>query len=259
MKTGYLRARGQLQSFLTEIGRFTKTSGFHYYVTLDPPEIGHHGSYWSVSPTGDGGFDVGGVLIYEDRVIDKRGNIYQGIDGLSAREIYQEIINAIIKYSVATFMQEEHASDGAYGVKLNFLLKPKPIQEAQGKKMLETCHIEVLNFLEALNDVEKIKVILDPPRVFDTEYDIWELQPWPDCRKCGCVWLNREIAICQTNVYRHTLINRFDGIRCGDNVFIAKDIFDAILSAIARYALKVFDVDLAKLDNEITVDMSSTG
>jgi len=47
-KIKIVEAKGELQSLLDELGRFTKTSGFHYQVDGSNYIIKHHGGKWLV-------------------------------------------------------------------------------------------------------------------------------------------------------------------------------------------------------------------
>jgi hypothetical protein len=51
-----LEVRGELQSLVDELGRFTKTSGFHYVVNEDNYTIRHHGNKWVIKFNYSSGF-----------------------------------------------------------------------------------------------------------------------------------------------------------------------------------------------------------
>jgi hypothetical protein len=51
-----VEAYGELQSLSDELGRFTKTSGFHYVVNEDNYTIRHHGNKWVIKFNYSSGF-----------------------------------------------------------------------------------------------------------------------------------------------------------------------------------------------------------
>jgi hypothetical protein len=117
-----LRVSGDLHSFVEEIGRFTRAYGFHYTVSLDPPEIRHHMGRWVVRPG-----PYMGVFVVETRdgarlyvgpfrlhLGDLSGAGYEEVELPSGRrvpamKIHAEILGAVAKYAVARFMQLERA------------------------------------------------------------------------------------------------------------------------------------------------------
>jgi hypothetical protein len=117
-----LRVSGDLHSFVEEVGRFSRAFGFHYDVSLDPPEIRHHAGRWVVRPG-----PYKGVFVVETRdgaklyvapfrlyLGDLSGAGYEAVelpDGrrVPAMKIHAEIQGAVAKYAVAKFLQIDRA------------------------------------------------------------------------------------------------------------------------------------------------------
>jgi hypothetical protein len=124
--TEVLRVEKGLHSFITEIGRFTKTFGFHYEVTLHPPCIKHHSGRWVVRPapawrdaflveTREGQQ----LIITPDFFIVPSPEGYRyyefietptsGGRRLHPLEVFASILEAVAKYVAALFLQRRRA------------------------------------------------------------------------------------------------------------------------------------------------------
>ena len=110
--------KGSLHSFVSEIGRFTKTSGFHYTVSSDG-KIVHHNGKWEVSYNslfnyilvkGDDGQEM---KIYPNYffVNGQGADVIEAPSGAvyTAAEIWQYVVEAVAKYAVAQFFGVEYA------------------------------------------------------------------------------------------------------------------------------------------------------
>jgi hypothetical protein len=129
-KMRVLKVYHELHSMVIELGRFTKTSGFHYDVILQPdqkPQIVHHSHSWKIEP----GFVPGTFMVYtfnmpilkitpkyihyypdydpNDLFWDTKYEEYDALDTsqkfLTAKQLHDLIINSVAKYAIARFLQ----------------------------------------------------------------------------------------------------------------------------------------------------------
>jgi hypothetical protein len=260
----YLFVDGSLHSFADEIGRFTKTSGFHYDVYLHPPRIVHHYRYWEVRPWGDGSFVVNNaVWIYKDHVEDKRGRRYAGLKVpfgavFSAEELHDSIVEAALKYALAKFLCI--SADGEkLTVRISFKMhaedkyavEPVPYQE--GLKLLkEFERPEQYYFLREIGTLVKrdsklrlnYVVTLHPPRIFSREDPLWGWELKPSRFSCIPV-LDQRYGFGPQHVIDEKTGEWYDGISTStlfeQKLYIpASSVYSAIVEAIAKYVLVKF-------------------
>jgi hypothetical protein len=267
----YLRVKGQLHSFVSELGRFSKTSGWHYFVDLSSahaPEVIHHNSYWAVTPYKNGAFSVGDILIYPDHVqVYGKKYRYAGLDipsigKVSAKKLYNEIVNAIAKYVVGTFLQKNHADGSFYLIDLNFKLVPKMVKDENKLKLIT--EDEALRSL--INDINNgnMYVRLDTkhaPMIKNKGFtQTWKIEP--DSIR-GFFAINDDYILAYDVISKYNLAfeNHYHGIALCDNgkyYISAKDLNEAILSAIVKYSLERFGVDTTRL-SKLAISFESTG
>jgi hypothetical protein len=109
--------KGSLHSFVWEIGRFTKTSGFHYSILHN--KIVHHNGKWEVSynPLFNyilvKGEDGQQMKIYRNHffINGQSADIVETPGGAvyTAAEIWAFVMEAVAKYAVAQFFGVEYA------------------------------------------------------------------------------------------------------------------------------------------------------
>ena len=262
----YLFVDGGLHSFAAEIGRFTKTSGFHYDVYLHPPRIVHHNKYWEVKPYLPGWFVVNGTIYISKKCVeDEKGRTYAGLRVpfnavYTAEELYDRIIEAALKYVLARFLSI--SADGEkLTLRVSFKLydegkpavEPAPIRE--GLKLLrgleELRHYE---FLEEIGTVMKTRhdlrtrlrfkyvVTLHPLRVYSYEKPLWgwEIKP-----RRGLFVLNERYTFGPQHVIDEKTNEWYDGIATSSlydqKLYLpASSIYSAIVEAVAKYTLVKF-------------------
>jgi hypothetical protein len=265
----YLFVDGGLHSFAEEIGRFTKTSGFHYRVYLHPPRIVHHLGSWRVEPWGDGSFVVNNaVWIYKDHVEDKRGRRYEGLRvpfnaTYAAEELYDEIVNAILKYALACFLGSSRADHEVITVRISFSkkpLEPVPIGSTAQLKLLRGLgEPRYYHFLQEIGVPKKYVVTLHPPRIFSREDPSWGWEVKP-C--CGLFVLNERYTFGPRHVIDEKTNEWYDGIRLvtEDVYYPASSVYERVLEAVAKYALVRFLGRQAKEfdGKEVVISFEST-
>jgi len=266
MKGQYLFLKGEFHSFVDEIGRFTKTSGFHYDVYLHPPRIVHHRGYWEVKPSYMPGVFVVNDAIHISRkyVEDEKGR-YDGIkvpgDVYKAKELYDKIIEAVLKYVLARFFFIS-AGSGKWTIRVSFKegmqISTAPMKE--GLRLLNCCN----DFLE---DIAKNKyvVTLHPPRIFSSKDPLWGwiIQPHEFYRS---LVLDRKYVLYSEWIERISeqgTNERYDGFHSflyNEMYYPASAVYDAVISAIARYALRRFlGIKRSRsLELNVTVSFAST-
>jgi hypothetical protein len=263
----YLFADGPIHSFVDEIGRFTKTSGFHYRVYLHPPRIVHHNRYWEVRPWGDGSFVVNdSVWIYKDHIEDERCRRYEGLrvpfdTVYTAEKLYDSIVSAVLKYALAQFLGVTRADREVVTVRITIKgkpLEPVPIDSSALKLLRGLDEPRHYYFLQDIGVLGKYAVTLHPPRVYSREDPLWgwEVKPWR-----GFFVVNERLTFAP----RHVINERnewYDGVRLvtEDVYYPASAVYTAVLEAVARYALVRFLGKHAREyeEKEIAVSFEST-
>ena len=114
---GCLLLKGSLHSFITEIARFTKTSGFHYAVSNN--KILHHNGKWEVSYNSFfnyvlvKGNDGQEMQVYPKcfYVNGKLCEVLKTPEGASyhPEEVWTLVLEAVAKYAVAQFFCLQYA------------------------------------------------------------------------------------------------------------------------------------------------------
>jgi len=108
---------GSLHSFIYEIGRFSKTSGFHY--SVDGGKIKHHGGKWEATYNHLFNYILilgndGQVMeVYPNGVV-VNGHAAEAVETpeghvFTAPQIWSRVVEAIAKYAVASFFGVEYA------------------------------------------------------------------------------------------------------------------------------------------------------
>jgi hypothetical protein len=281
----YLFVKGGLHSFVDEIGRFSKTSGFHYKVLLHPPRIVHHSLYWRVEPWGDGSFVVNdSVWIHKDYIEDEKCRRYEGLRVpfnavYTAEELYNRIIEAALKYALAKFLRI--SADGEKLVlrvsfrKLYaedaFAIEPVPITE--GLRLLkEFEEPRQYYFLREIGTLVKrdsklafnYVVTLHPPRIYSYEDPLWGWEVKPSKLYYTLV-LDERYGFGQRYIVDEKTNEWYDGISTPSlyeqKLYIpATAVYDAIIEAVAKYVLAKFLGRQAKEyeGKEITISFEST-
>ncbi|MCC6005775.1 MAG: hypothetical protein LM590_15655 [Thermofilum sp.] len=276
----YLFVDGGLHSFVDEIGRFTKTSGFHYDVYLHPPRIVHHHKYWEVKPWGDGSFLVNeAIWIYRDRVEDERGRRYEGLRCpfnaiYTAEELYNRIIEAALKYALARFLRIS-----ANGEKLTlrisfklyaedaFAIEPTPIaQELKLLREFDDSFLREIGTLVKRDSKLRLNyvVTLHPPRIHSYNDPLWGWEVKPS-RLYYTLVLGERYGIGERYIIDEKTNEWFDGVATStlyeQKLYLpASAIYNAIIEAIAKYVLVKFLGRQAKEyeGKEMTISFEST-
>jgi hypothetical protein len=281
----YLFVDAGLHSFADEIGRFTKTSGFHYDVYLHPPRIVHHRRYWEVKPWGDGSFVVNdSVWIHKDYIEDEKCRRYEGLRVpfnavYTAEELYNRIIEAALKYALAKFLCIS-ADDEKIVLRISFrklyaddryAIEPAPITE--GLKLLrELERPEQYYFLKEIGTLVKrdsklalsYVVTLHPPRIYSYSDPLWGWEVKPSKWSCIPI-LDGRYGFGPRHIIDEKTNEWYDGISTPSlfeqKLYIpASAVYDAIVEAIAKYVLAKFLGRQAKEyeGKEITISFEST-
>jgi hypothetical protein len=263
----YLKVRGMLHSFAFELGRLTK-SGWHYYVDLSSqyaPSIVHHGKYWVVTPFKRGAFSVSEIIIFNDHIeIYGKGERYDGlfapsIGKVSAKKLYNEILKAIVKYTIGAFLQKRHADGSFYIIDLNYKLVPKRIKQDDKLKLID----DDKSLLAVIDDIvnSNIYVRLDSkhtPMLKNKGFtETWKILPYTK----QFFLINDKYILAYDIISKYNLMfeNHYHGIKlCNDYYISAKDLYEAILSSLARYSLQRFGVDTTKF-SKLELSFQSTG
>jgi hypothetical protein len=245
---GYLFVDGGLHSFVNEVGRFTKTSGFHYSVYLHPPRIVHHRLYWTVKPWGDGSFVVNdSVWIHRDFVEDEKGRTYAGLRVpfnavYTAEELYDRIIEAALKYALAQFLGVSKPDSEVIRISFDVKpLEPVPISTAQLKLLRGLDEPRDYHFLQEIGVPKKYVVTLHPPRIYSYEEPLWGWEVKPHYLYRSPV-LNERYVLCPRQILDLKNNEWYDGIRLvtEDVYYPASAIYTAVLEAVAKYTLAKF-------------------
>jgi hypothetical protein len=278
-RTRYLFVNGSYHSFVDEVGRFTKTSGFHYDVYLHPPRIVHHYKYWEVRPWGDGSFVVNNrVWIYSDHIEDEKGRTYAGLrvpfDAVyTAEELYNRTIEAALKYALARFLYIGADSE-ELTVRISFkpyvedalAVEPVPLV-SQGLKLLE--EFEGYSFLREIGTFAKrgskphfnYVVTLHPPRIYSYNDPLWGWEVKPS-RLYYSLTLDERYEFLERFIIDRKTNKWYNGIAISEQkLYIpASSIYNAIIEAIAKYVLVKFLGKRAKEfdGKEITISFRST-
>jgi hypothetical protein len=256
----YLKVR--YESFAMELGRFTKTSGWHYYIDLREPVIVHHQNKWSVVPY-KGGFRIGDIIVRED-YIESKNQHFGGLDipyygFMSSRKLYNEILKAIVKYALGVFLQKEYADGSFISVDLSYKLVPR---RKQGEKLKLITDDEL--FLNLIDDISNgnIFIKLDPqhtPLVKNGEFiEKWKIEPYDAVR--GYFLINNRYILAYDLIFENDFLyehERHGVALCDAYYFSAKDIREALLSTIAKYVLARFGVDTTKI-SKLSISFEST-
>jgi hypothetical protein len=266
----YLFVDAGLHSFADEIGRFTKTSGFHYDVYLHPPRIVHHSLYWRVEPWGDGSFVVNdSVWIHKDYIEDEKCRRYEGLripfnTVYTAEELYNRIIEAALKYALAQFLGVSRADREVVTVRISFdgkPLEPVPIDNSAPLKLLrgldEPRHY---HFLQEVGVLKKYAVTLHPPRIFSRENPNWGWEVKPSL---GLFVLNERYTFGPRHIIDERDKEWYDGVRLvtEDVYYPASTVYTAVLEAVAKYTLAKFLGRQAAKEfegKELTISFEST-
>jgi hypothetical protein len=283
----YLFVDGGLHSFIDEIGRFTKTSGFHYDVYLHPPRIVHHRNYWEVKPYSPGWFIINDtILVSRECVEDEKGRTYAGLRVpfnamYTAEELYDRIIEAALKYALAKFLRIS-ANGEKMTLRISFKLyaedayaiEPAPItQELTQKKLLRDFDDTFLREIGTLVKRDsKLRlnyvVTLHPPRICAYDDPLWGWEVKPSPLHYTLVLVGRYVG--QYEIEERFIIDRktkewFDGVATSalykQKLYLpASSIYSAIVEAIAKYVLVKFLGRQAKEfeGKEITISFKST-
>jgi hypothetical protein len=261
----YLKVDSEFQSLVFELGRFTRTFGWHYYLDLREPAIIHHDFHWKVIPYRNGAFAIGDVVIHED-YIEVYGKNYR-YDGLfipflgriSVRTLYREIIDAIAKYAVGAFLRKQHADGDIITVDLHNKIVPKRIKDGEKLKLAEDDNLVTL-----INDLNEFNIFvkLDDkhlPLLKNGEYsEKWSIKPSNFVREHFIINNKYILAYYTLHLGDFLYENERHGIKLCDNFYVsAKNLYDAILSAIVKYALERFRVDTTKI-SKLTINFEST-
>jgi hypothetical protein len=261
----YLRVNGQIHSLLFELGRFTRTLGWHYYIDLRVPAIVHHKNSWSITPYRNGAFAIGDIFVHEDYIeVYGKNYRYDGLfnpffGGISARTLYREIIDAIAKYAVGAFLNKEYADGDIITVDLHNKIVPKRIKDDEKLKLAEDDNLVTL-----INDLNEFNIFvkLDDkhlPLLKNGEYsDKWRIVPCDFVREYFII--NNKYILAYDTLYLGDFLyeNERHGIKLCNNFYVsAKNLYDAILSTIVKYALERFRVDTTKI-SKLTINFEST-
>jgi hypothetical protein len=278
--TRYLFVDGGLHSFVDEIGRFTKTSGFHYDVYLHPPRIVHHRNYWEVKPYSPGWFIINDtILVSRECVEDEKGRTYAGLRVpfnamYTAEELYNRIIEAALKYALARFLRIS-----ANGEKLTlrisfklyaedaFAIEPAPIaQELKLLREFDDSFLREIGTLVKRDSKLRLNyvVTLHPPRIHSYGDPLWGWEVKPS-RLYYTLVLGERYGIGERYIIDEKTNEWFDGISTPSlyeqKLYLpASAIYNAIIEAIAKYVLAKFLGRQAKEfeGKEMTISFEST-
>jgi hypothetical protein len=281
----YLFVDGPLHSYADEIGRFTKTSGFHYRVYLHPPRIVHHHKYWEVKPWSDGSFVVNNeIWIYSDHIEDKKGRTYAGLrvpfDAVyAAGELYSRTVEAILKYALAKFLYIS-ANDEKITLRVSFrklyaedkyAIETAPTTESL-KLLTELERPEQYRFLREVGTLVKrgsklalnYVVTLHPTRIYSRSDPLWGWEVKPS-RLYYALTLDGRYEIGERYIIDGKTNEWFDGIATStlyeQKLYLpASAIYNAIIEAVAKYVLARFLGQRAREfeGKEIVVSFEST-